>query len=56
VDPFSANLNLVTTFYEGLTPLPTEDEMELQLRDAGFQEVRRSPLIPGTSYLAFTAF
>jgi SAM-dependent methyltransferase len=55
VDPFTANLNLVTTFYEGLTPLPTAAEMELQLRDAGFQEVRRSTLIPGTSYLAFTA-
>ena len=56
VDPFTANLNLVTTSYEGLTPLPTAAEMELQLRDAGFQVVRRSALIPGTSYLAFTAF
>ena len=55
VDSFSANLNLVTTFYEGLTPLPTAAEMELQLRAAGFREVRRSALIPGTSYLAFTA-
>jgi SAM-dependent methyltransferase len=55
VDPFTANLNLVTTLHEGLTPLPTATEMELQLRDAGFQEVRRSTLIPGTSYLAFTA-
>ena len=55
VDPFTANLNLVTTFYEGLTPLPTAAEMESQLREAGFQEVRRSPLIGGTSYLAFNA-
>jgi SAM-dependent methyltransferase len=55
VDPFTANLNLVTTLYEGLTPLPTATEMELQLRDAGFEEVRRSALMPGTSYLAFTA-
>jgi len=55
VDPFTANLNLVTTCYEGLTPLPTAAEMEQQLRDGGFQEVRRSTLIPGTSYLAFTA-
>jgi len=55
VDPFTANLNLVTTFYDGLTPLPTAAEMELQLRDAGFQEVQRSTLIPGTAYLAFTA-
>jgi len=56
VDPFSANLNLVTTSYEGLTPLPTADEMERQLRAAGFQEVKRSALIPGSAYLAFTAF
>jgi SAM-dependent methyltransferase len=55
VDPFSANLNLVTSFYEGLTPLPTGEEMERQLRDAGFHEVLRSTLIPGTTYLAFTA-
>jgi len=55
VDAFTANLSLVTTFYEGLTPLPTAAEMELQLQEAGFQEVRRSTLIPGTSYLAFTA-
>jgi len=55
VDPFTANLNLVTTFYDGLTPLPTTAEMERQLRDAGFREVRQSTLIPGTSYLAFTA-
>ena len=55
VDPFTANLNLVTTFYDGLTPLPTAAEMERQLRDAGFQDVQRSALIPGTSYLAFTA-
>jgi SAM-dependent methyltransferase len=55
MDPFTANLNLVTTFYEGLTPLPTAEEMEGQLREAGFQEVRRSTLIPGTTYLAFTA-
>ena len=56
VDPFTANLNLVTTFFEGLTPLPTAEEMERQLRDAGFEEVRLSPLIPSTSYLAFSAF
>ena len=56
VDPFSANLNLVTTFYERLTPLPTAKEMERQLRDAGFHEVRRSTLIPGTTYLAFIAY
>ena len=56
MDAFTANLNLVTTFYDGLTPLPTAAEMELQLREAGFQEVRRSTLIPGTSYLAFTAY
>jgi cyclopropane fatty-acyl-phospholipid synthase-like methyltransferase len=55
VDAFTANLNLVTTFYEGLTPLPTAAELERQLREAGFQEVRWSTLIPGTSYLAFTA-
>lgn len=55
VDSFSANLNLVTTFFEGLTPLPTAAEMERQLGDAGFQEVRQSTLIPGTTYLAFTA-
>jgi cyclopropane fatty-acyl-phospholipid synthase-like methyltransferase len=54
-DPFSANLNLVTTFYEGLTSLPTAGEMEEQLRAAGFQEIRKHTLIPGTSYLAFTA-
>jgi SAM-dependent methyltransferase len=54
-DPFTANLNLVTTFYEGLTPLPTAEEMEQQLREAGFHEIRRSTLIPGTTYLAFTA-
>jgi SAM-dependent methyltransferase len=55
VDPFTANLNLVTTFYEGLTPLPTAEEVERQLREAGFQEVKRSRLISGTSYLAFVA-
>ena len=55
MDPFTANLNLVTTYYEGLTPLPTAEEMEQQLREAGFQAVRRSTLISGTTYLAFTA-
>ncbi|MFC1574504.1 class I SAM-dependent methyltransferase [Gemmatimonadota bacterium] len=54
-DRFSANLNLATTSMEGLTPLPTPQEMEAQLREAGFQTVARERLIPGTTYFGFVA-
>ena len=54
-DLFSANLNLATSSMEGLTPLPEPDEMENQLRMAGFREVRRTRLIPRTTYYGFLA-
>jgi SAM-dependent methyltransferase len=55
MDLFSANLNVVTSSTEGLTRLPTIDEMEEQLRRSGFRDVRRTRLIPGTSYWGLTA-
>jgi len=54
-DLFSANLNLATSSMEGLTPLPEADEMEAQLREAGFTRVRRERLIAGTTYFGFRA-
>ncbi|NNM04571.1 MAG: methyltransferase domain-containing protein, partial [Gemmatimonadetes bacterium] len=54
-DLFSANLNLATSSMAGLTPLPEVTEMENQLRAAGFAEVRRSRLIPRTTYFGFLA-
>jgi SAM-dependent methyltransferase len=55
VDLFSANLNVVTSSTRGLTPLPTIDEIEGQLRGTGFRDVRRTRLIPATSYWGLTA-
>jgi trans-aconitate methyltransferase len=55
VDSFSANLNLATTSMEGLTPLPTPGEMEAQLREAGFESITRTRLIPRTTYFGFLA-
>jgi SAM-dependent methyltransferase len=55
VDSFSANLNLATTSMEGLTPLPTAEEMEAQLREAGFDRISRTRLIPRTTYFGFLA-
>jgi SAM-dependent methyltransferase len=54
-DLFSANLNLATSSMAGLTPLPEVTEMEDQLRGAGFAEVRRTRLIPRTTYFGFLA-
>lgn len=56
MDQFSANLNVATTSMEGLTPLPTWEEMESQLREAGFSNVHRRALMPGTTYFGFVAF
>ncbi len=55
MDAFSANLNLATTSMEGLTALPTPEEMARQLREAGFLEVRRQTLAPGTTFFGFVA-
>lgn len=54
-DLFAANLNVATTSMEGLTPLPTPEEIESQLRNAGFTSVRIATLVPGTGYLGFLA-
>jgi SAM-dependent methyltransferase len=54
-DLFSANLNLATSSMAGLTPLPEVGEMENQLRTAGFTDVRRTRLIPKTTYFGFLA-
>jgi hypothetical protein len=55
VDSFSANLNLATSSMEGLAPLPTPGEMEAQLREAGYESVTRTRLIPRTTYFGFLA-
>lgn len=55
IDPFSANLNVATSSMEGLTPLPTPEEMEGHLREAGFATVDRTRLVPGTTYFCFRA-
>lgn len=55
MDHFSANLNLATSSLQGLTPLPTPEEMESQLREAGFQAIDRTRLIPRTTYFGFMA-
>lgn len=54
-DSFSANLNLATSSMSGLSPLPRAEEMEEQMTAAGFQQVLRKPLIPGTTYFGFLA-
>jgi SAM-dependent methyltransferase len=54
-DLFSANLNLATSSMEGLTPLPEVGEMEAQLREAGFANVRRKRLVARTTYFGFRA-
>lgn len=55
VDLFTANLNLATSSMEGLTPLPRVEEMEAQLREAGFPSVVRRRLIVRTTYFGFIA-
>jgi SAM-dependent methyltransferase len=55
VDLFSANLNVATSSMVGLTPLPTVEEMEAQLREAGFTRLRRTRLVPGATYFGITA-
>jgi hypothetical protein len=55
MDPFSANLNMATSCMDGLTPLPTADEMETQLREAGYIDLWRKKLVPGTSFFGFLA-
>lgn len=55
IDLFSANLNLATSSMAGLTPLPEPEELEGQLREAGYTQVRRSRLIPRTTYFGIMA-
>jgi SAM-dependent methyltransferase len=53
--PTLAVLNLWATMTEGCGRLPTPDEMEQQLRAAGFTTVRRRQLLPGENVLAYSA-
>jgi SAM-dependent methyltransferase len=48
-------LDIWSASTEGCGRLPTPDELESQIREAGFAEVRKRNLMPGDSYYAFVA-
>lgn len=52
---FEANLNVATTSMAGLATLPTPGDMEAQLLEAGFGEVRSERLVPDSLYMGLTA-
>lgn len=54
-DLFSATLNLAAASMEGLTPLPEREEMEAQLLQAGFSDVRARKLAARTTHFGFLA-
>jgi 4-hydroxy-2,2'-bipyrrole-5-carbaldehyde O-methyltransferase len=54
-DAMAAALNLATSSEHRLTPLPDEDLLAQQLREAGFHTLRRQRLMPRSTLLGFTA-
>lgn len=52
---FAANFDLVTSSMLGCYRVPDKDELEAQLREAGFHEVHAMRLIPGEAYFGLMA-
>lgn len=51
----AANLNLVNSSFEGLTPLPSLEELTGQLRESGFGQIKIQRLIPGSAFYGIRA-
>jgi SAM-dependent methyltransferase len=54
-DPMGAALNLATSSERGCTPLPDEEMLTSQLKEAGFQKIERKRLIPKSSMIGLAA-
>jgi hypothetical protein len=48
-------LDVWTSSVEGFGPLPSEDELAAQIREAGFAAVESRSIIPGERYVAVLA-
>jgi 2-polyprenyl-3-methyl-5-hydroxy-6-metoxy-1,4-benzoquinol methylase len=54
-DLAAANLNMVNVSLKGLTPLPNLDEITMQLKDSGFNNIRAHILIPASTFCGIAA-
>jgi SAM-dependent methyltransferase len=51
----AANLNMVNASLKGLTPLPDLDEITMQLKNSGFDNIKAQRLIPTSTFYGIAA-
>jgi hypothetical protein len=54
-DVGAANLNMVSSSLEGLTPLPDLNELTLWLKENGFSKIQTQRLMPASTFYGINA-